>query len=370
MKKKLSRREFLQGASVIAGATLLGGSLFENNAFAVATKTVKIGVLPPSHCALSMVHAHLAGTFKKNGLNAEIVYMQDMKFIAQGLISGELDAGQLISSSFLALNAGVGPFAGNAVPLVTAQFGGTNGGVVVVRSDSPIKTPKDLAGKKIGVHHPLTVQLLIVKTLLKKYNIDPVNDVQIKVIPMSDMVGALQKGEIDCFINAEPLGTVAKTKGVGKDMMLTSRIWYKHPCCLVTMKKDFFEKNQELGKGLYLSTLKSGLELNNKATRQEALEKIQRESAPYNKFRIEDLRSAFAPERSDFDPFPYQSSGKVMLTMMRESGVLPKNTDIGAMISQSFLSDLSRSLHGSLGHEAPKDNNREEKIASILNDPA
>jgi nitrate/nitrite transport system substrate-binding protein len=366
MSKKISRRQFIKGTSVLTGAALLGVPFFENRAFAIATKTVKIGVLPPSHCALSMVHAHLSGAFKKNGLNAELVYASDMKDIALGLIRGELDAGQLISSSFFALNAGIGPFAGNPVPLVSAQIGGTNGGAVVVRGDSPIKGPKDLVGKKIGVHHPLTVQFLIVKTLLRKYNIDPAKDIQTKVLPMSDMIGSLKKGEIDCFINAEPLATVAKANAVGKDLMLTAKIWYKHPCCAVTMKKDFFEKNRELATALYLSTLQSGIELNNNNSRQGALDKIHAGSAPYGKIPLAALKSAFAPERSDFDPFPYQSAGKVLLGMMMENGVLPKGANIEKMISESFLSDFSRKLHATLGQTPPQENSREEKIASIL----
>jgi nitrate/nitrite transport system substrate-binding protein len=368
MGKRISRREFIKRTSLLAGATLAGGSFFESTAFAIV-KPVKIGVLPPSHCALSMVHAHLTGTFKKNGINAEIVYVPDMKDIAQGLIRKELDAGQLITSSFLALNAGVGPFAGNAVPVVTAQFGGTNGGTVVVRNDSQIKGPQDLVGKKIGIHNPLTVQLLIVKALLKKYNIDPVKDIQTKIMPMSELVGALRRGEIDCFINPEPLATIAKASGAGKDMMLTARIWYKHPCCLVTMRRDLYEKNQDMARSLYLSTLQSGIELNNGASRHGALEKIHRESAPYNKIALASLKSAFAVDRSDFDPFPYQSSATVMLGMMMESGVLPQGTNIGKMVSDCFLSDFSRSLHTALGQTAPKENIRQEKIASILQTP-
>jgi nitrate/nitrite transport system substrate-binding protein len=365
MKKALSRREFLKNTTALAGATLLSGSLFANKAFAT-TKTVKIGVLPPSHCALSVVHAHLSGTFKKNGLNTEIIYVSDMKEIIQGLISGELDAGQLISSSFFAMNAGIGPFAGNPVPLVTAQIGGTNGGVVVVQSNSSIREPKDLAGKRIGIHNPLTVQHLIVKTLLKKYNIDPVKDVETKVIPMGEMIGALQKGEIDCFINAEPLASIAKANGKSRDMMLTAKIWYKHPCCAISMKKDVFEKNRELAKSLYLSTLNSGLELNSNISRQGALEKIHAESAPYGKIPLATLKGAFAPDRSDFDPFPFQSAGKVLLGMMSDDGVLPKSVNIDRMVSESFLSDYSRELHAALGQKAPPKNDRQEKIASIL----
>jgi nitrate/nitrite transport system substrate-binding protein len=309
-----------------------------------------------------MVHAQLAGHFKKNGISAEIVFLPDTKDVAQGLMSGELTAGQLIGPVFLAINAGAGPYAGKAVPLVTAQVGGTNGGVIVVRKDSSIKMPDDLKGKKIGVHNPLMVHHLLLKALLKKYNIDPGKDIQLKNINMSDLIPAMNKGEIDCFINPEPLGTFAVVNGAGTDLMVTRKMWMNHPCCVISMRKDFFEGNQQLAKSLYLSTLQSGLVLNNTATRQAAVQQIHKESAAYAKFPFSDLEKAFSMVRSDFDPFPYQSSGKALLNLMMEQNLMPKTVDAGKMVAQTFLSDFSRELLVSLGDQAPRNNNREERI--------
>jgi hypothetical protein len=57
------------------------------------------------------------------------------------------------------------------------------------------------------------------------------------------------------------------------------------------------------------------------------------------------------------------------MNMMMESGVLPKDADIAKLASASFLSDLSRELQTSLGHTPPRENSREEKVASILHTP-
>ena len=362
MKKKLSRREFIKQTAALAAGALCGGALFQNTAFAIPAKTVNIGVLAPSHCALSMIHAKLAGNYKKNGVNAEIVFLPDMKDVAQGLISGDLAAGQLIVTAFLALNAGTGPFAGQAVPLVTAQIAGTNGGVLVVGKDSPIKMPSDLAGKRIGVHSPMMVHHILVKTLLKKYKIDPAKDIQIKIINMGDLISSLKKGDIDCFINPEPLGTFAAANGVGRDLIVTRKMWFKHPCCALSMRRDFFENNMSLAKSLYLSTIESGLTLNKPESRQGAVERIHNESPAYSKIPLADLNKAFYPGRSDFDPFPYQSSGRALLTLMMENNLMPKGVDTEKMISQTFLSDFSRSLLTSLGDKPPTSNDREEAV--------
>lgn len=359
MKKKISRREFIK-KSAVAATTLWGGTLV-GTAFAT-TQTVKIGVLAPSHCALSMVHAGIAGNYKKNGINAEIVYLPDMKDVAKGLMSGELTAGQLIGPVFLAMNSGIGPYAGNALPLVTAQVGGTNGGVIVVGKNSQIRTPGDLKGKKIGVHNPLMVHHLLLKALLEKYNIDPNKDIEIKIINMSELIPSLKKGEIDCFINPEPLGTFAGVSGAGRDLMITRKMWLNHPCCLISMRRDFFDKNQSLAKSFYLSTLQSGLVLDNMSSRQTAVRTVHEKSAPYAKFPLSDLDRAFSVVRSDFDPFPFQSAGKALLNLMMEQNLMPKNVDPQKIVAETFLSDLSRTLLGSLGHTAPKENNRAEII--------
>jgi hypothetical protein len=127
------------------------------------------------------------------------------------------------------------------------------------------------------------------------------------------------------------------------------------------MRRDFFEKNQSLAKSLYLSTLESGLALNNTNSRQAVVESIHKGSAPYAKFPISDMNKAFSV-RSDFDPFPYQSSGRALLSLMMEQNLMPKNTDPGKIIAETFLSDFSRDLLTSLGGVPPKENNREEKI--------
>lgn len=358
--KKISRREFIKKSSAVAATTFLSGT-FMGTAFAT-TKAVKIGVLAPSHCALPMVHAAIAGNFKKNGIDAEIIYLPDMKDVAKGLMSGELAAGQLIGPVFLAMHAGIGPYAGHALPLVTAQVGGTNGGIITVGKGSQIRTPGDLKGKTIGVHNPLMVHHLLLKALLEKYNIDPNKDIQIRIINMSELIPSLKKGDIDCFINPEPLGTFAAASGTGRDLMISRKMWLNHPCCLISMRRDFFDQNQSLAKSFYLSTLQSGLTLDNMNLRQAAVRNIHERSAPYAKLPLSDLDRAFSVVRSDFDPFPFQSSGKALLNLMMEQNLMPKNINSQKIVEEAFLSDLSRTLIGSLGQKAPAENNRAEII--------
>lgn len=367
-KKGISRREFIKFTGLAAAATCLTNSpmsLFGGgNVF--ASQKIRIGVIAPSHCALPAIHAFITGNYKKNGINAEIVYRSDSQDVAKGIFNDELDAGQLVSPAFYAINAGSGPFKGMATSLITAQLGGTNGGVVVVGKGSSINVPKDLAGKKIGVHSPLMVHSLLINTLLKRNNLNPVKDVTTKVINMNDLIASLKEGEIDAFINPEPLGTIAITKEAGRELMLTKNLWFRHPCCLIAVRKDLYRKDPDMVKALYSSSMESGLLLNKVETRKEAIARIQKDSKPYSQIPLKTLHEAFLPGRSDFDPFPYQSSGKAVMMMMQDFNLLPKSVDIDRMVADTVMSDLSRQLLIGLGDTPPKENNRKEKIVGEI----
>ncbi|HHO48438.1 MAG TPA: twin-arginine translocation signal domain-containing protein [Desulfobacteraceae bacterium] len=126
--RSITRREFIKTATTAAAAGVVLANAPGLTRCVHASTRVRIGVVAPSHCSLSMVHASVDGMFRKNGVNAEIVYLPDMPDIAKGILSGDLQAGQLITPVFFAINAGIGPFEGNATRIICAQTAGTNGG--------------------------------------------------------------------------------------------------------------------------------------------------------------------------------------------------------------------------------------------------
>jgi nitrate/nitrite transport system substrate-binding protein len=329
---------------------------------AAAGPPVRVGIIVPSHCALPMLHAQLSGFYEQNGIAVEIHPLPTSNAIANGLVEGRLEVGQVMTPYFYSATLGSGPFADRRTPLVTAQVAGSNGGVLVVAWDSPVRTPKDLRGKTIGVHSPYMTHNLIINILLESHGIDPAKDVTIKVVPMDRMIAALDQREIDAFINPEPLGTFAMEQAVGKELLLTKRLWRSHPCCLVAMRRDFLVKNSERAKAVYRSSLTSGLLLDNFRTRIEAIEKTHARSDSYRKIPLETVIKAFVPGRSDFAPFPFQSSARAILILMRQAGLAPQGIDIDTVVEQTILSNLSRELLTELGGKPPASNNRPETI--------
>ncbi|MEV5573325.1 ABC transporter substrate-binding protein [Spirillospora sp. NPDC052269] len=84
---------------------------------------------------------------------------------------------------------------------------------VVVKSNSPIKEPKDLEGKTVAVNIPQNIQTLTLDAILRSKNVDPTKLKYVK-IPFPQMAQTLDKGDVDAAHMVEPfLSDAQKSKG-------------------------------------------------------------------------------------------------------------------------------------------------------------
>lgn len=366
--RTMSRRAFLKTLCHISAwvGALLTYSFFPKKmmpkAFAVVSRSkVRLGVLCPSHCGVPIVYAHVGEIYKKYGLESEIVYLPGMPEIAKGVVSGELQAGQIIASILLGIHVGAGPFNRIKTSMVATQVTGTNGGVLTVANGRGIKSPSDLKGRSIGVHSPFMTHYFLVKMLLEKWGLDPETDVKVKLIDFRKLIAAMKSGEIDAFIHPEPLNSVAIQKGIASDLILTKNLWYKHPCCLLSMTREFFEKEPETARLITLATTEAGLFANDYKTRDAVIDMVHERSEPYSKIERVLYKKVFMPGRSDFDPFPFQSSARVLLDVMKRQGIIDRSIASGQTARETFLSDFSRQILTELkAPRIPAANNRTE----------
>jgi len=358
---KTDRRKFLLAGGALLTSIGLGGSL--PALASTSTKNrVKVAVLAPSHCALPMIYAQLAGFYKEHGLAVDIEFASSMEEIAKGIFSDRIHFGQFLTPMALAAHMGIGPFQGQQQSLVSPMWAGTNGGSMVVRHDSGIKLPQDLKGKTIGVHSRYILHYLITMELLERYNLSPDSDVFIKTINMNNMIEAMKKGEIDGFINAEPLSSAAVAQGVGRDFLLTKDLWFRHPCCCLTAKKSLFDQEKNLFKDFVTATMRSSLALNSPTTRREKLQYIWENIDQYQKLPLPVIQKAFTPGRTDFDPFPFQSSIRVVGKILLHNGLIPKDIAYEQSAREVFLSDYAREILQSLKADNPPANDRLEIV--------
>ncbi len=354
-KSQLNRREFIKKSTgfIVASSAVTSGIVKPEKIFAALSsqREINIGTFGPSHCATPFVYTKLQGFFKDENLNVNLINYPTMPQIAKDLMSGRLDFGQLI------------------VPLVFAQIAGTNGAALMVRKRSGITGPEDFKGKTMANHSKLSVHYLINMMFLETYGLNYQRDVNFKVINLNKIVDTMKNGEIDTFVMPEPKDAVTEAKGIGDIYLLSKHIWPNHPCCSVVTRREFFDKNKSLVTDVTRMITKSGLLVNRPESREDTIDILQSTSEyNYDKVPHAALKKAFTPGRSDFFPFPYQSTAMLLADIMKKYNLIPSDTDGRQLAREVFQSDLSRKLMAELGTDPPESDFRIEKILGKLKD--
>jgi len=186
-------------------------------------KPVRIGYLQSDIHQLACWVALEKGLYKKYGVDAKVAGIfkagpEEMSAFA----AGALDMGYVGEAPATTAVAN-----GVAEATVVAQVN-TEGSAIMVRKDSSIQKPADLAGKTVAIPGHSTVQDFLLKKALLKFKVDP-KSVSTIVLKPPEMIGALRTGQIDAFIAWEPYPAKARTMGIGRVLLTSGDIWKDHP---------------------------------------------------------------------------------------------------------------------------------------------
>lgn len=99
-------------------------------------------------------------------------------------------------------------------PVVIVGAACNRGMAVVSGKNSTINTIKDLKGKKVGIWPGSTQEVVILDRL--SANGMTIEDIQTIRVSFSDMPSALERGDLDAYVGAEPGPGISLAKGVGK----------------------------------------------------------------------------------------------------------------------------------------------------------
>ncbi len=194
--------------AVVSGCGLLGGSTEKpadaNAAPGKVEKTkIKLGLLP----ILDVASVHVAiskGYFKQEGLEVEPVIVQGGAAAIPSLISGDIDItfGNWVSF-FAAETKGVAKGVDGLKLINDGYQAKPEMFLILTGADSPIKSPKELAGKTIAINTFKNIAELTAKATLEANNVDP-NSVTFKELPFPDMQAALTNKQVDAVFMVEP----------------------------------------------------------------------------------------------------------------------------------------------------------------------
>lgn len=171
--------------------------------------------------------------------------------IKEALISDRMQAGFMVAPMAIALRA-------QGVPIKIVYLGHRYGSAVVVHTDGPIKTVRDLRGHVIAVPSRFSDERLIVIKALKE---NGVSTADVKLVEMAppDVAGALAAKAIDAFSMGEPYPSQAEMGGYGRVLFHAREYWPDYMSCVLVVRQDVIDRRPRMVQVLVDGIARSGL---------------------------------------------------------------------------------------------------------------
>ena len=195
MTMKMTRRALLAG---VAGAALAAPAIVR-----AQDKVLKVGGLRLIHS----ITPHFYEQFAIPGTKIEVITFDSPTDGKNAVVTKSVDFG-----TFGVAAAILGAAAGEPVVVFGAMC--NKGMGVVAKAGSGIKSVKDLKGHKVGIW-PGSTQEVVILDRLKAEGMT-IKDVQPVRVLFGEMPAALQRGDIDAYVGAEPGPGISLATGVGK----------------------------------------------------------------------------------------------------------------------------------------------------------
>src|SRR6185503_11070651 len=170
--------------------------------------------------------------------------------IKESLMSGRLKAAYMLAPLIMDL-------ADSAIPVKVVSLGHRSGAVIMVRTDAPYKSFKDLTRKRVAVPSRFAVDYLYLRRMLKKVSMTE-KDVQVVEMAPPDMPAALYAKAVDAYATGEPFGAVAQRAGYARPLSMTRDEWPRYMCCVLTVRDELIRSDRPLVQSLVNFVLGAG----------------------------------------------------------------------------------------------------------------
>ena len=184
----LRRRQVLQSLAGVAAA-LPFGSL----ACGVEEGPLQVGGLPVT-CNLTLpvaCEAKARGQRSGGAAPYEYVKYSGWPELKESLMAGEIQAAYMLAPLVMDL-------ADKGIPVKIVSLGHRSGAVIMVRSDSPYRQFRQLAGKRVAIPSRFAVDFLFLRKMLAQEEMTPA-EVEIVEMPPPDMPAALYANAVDAY---------------------------------------------------------------------------------------------------------------------------------------------------------------------------
>ena len=230
----VSRRQVLQGLAATVPLGMLGCAAKKPNSLIVGGLPVTCNLTLPVACAAA---AKAAGGGAPSAL-FEFSKYSGWPEIKESLMSGRLQAAYMLAPLIMDL-------ADSAIPVKVVSLGHRSGAVIMVRTDSPYRKFKDLAGKRVAIPSRFAVDYLFLRKMLAREGMT-VKDLEVVEMAPPDMPAALYAKAVDGYATGEPFGAAAQRAGYARPLSMTRDEWPNYICCVLTVRNELIQQNRPL----------------------------------------------------------------------------------------------------------------------------
>lgn len=275
------------------------------------------------------------GIFRKNGLDVDLVYITGGPRSMAALLSGQL---QVIGTGGNALVAANLRGAKDAVLIATTY----NTLVFSLMTRADLKDPKDLKGKSFGVTTLGSLSDFTLRTLLRRWGLDPTRDVVVR--PMGgypEILASMQSGMLDGGVFSPPSNLTAQTLGFREFIDAGSTGIEFASTCYGTTRRFIRDQRETVAQFMRSLT--------------EAIHRFKTDKAvslkimgQYTKTRdptvLEETYRVYALRYLPRAPYPTQNGVKAILESFADT-ILPeaKGVDPENFVDASFVQELDKS---------------------------
>ncbi|AZQ38883.1 nitrate ABC transporter substrate-binding protein [Streptomyces cyaneochromogenes] len=173
--------------------------------------TVKLGLIPIVDVA-PLYLGQKKGFFEKQGLKLEFTTAQGGAAIVPGVVSGQFQFGfSNVTSLMVAQTNGV-PVKAVANGIASTGVRGKDFNGLMVKKDSPVKSAKQLEGKKVAINTLKNINETAVRQAVRVAGGDP-DKVTLVEMAFDQMPAALDQGQIDAACVVEPATATIRSQG-------------------------------------------------------------------------------------------------------------------------------------------------------------
>lgn len=358
-----SRRDILKLAALLsaAGALPLLSSL-QARAAAEPDAPVRIGYLPITD-ATPLLVAHANGLFEAEGIQAERpVLLRSWAQVIEAFISGQVNVIHLLSPMTVWARYG------SKVPAKVVAWNHVGGSGLTVAPE--IADVRQLGGKSVAIPFWYSIHNVVLQQLLRDNGLRAVSravgaalagdEVNLVVLPPSDMPPALASKRIHGYIVAEPFNALAENLKVGRVQRFTGDVWRNHACCVVFMHEHDLERRPQWSQKVVNAIVKA--QLWTRGHRAEAAQLLSKAGANrYTPHAPEVLGRVLAPgaeeqqaylasgairhadwqeRRIDFQPYPYPSYTEELVRRLKDTLIEGNNAFLASLDPRQVASDL------------------------------